>query len=102
MIVGQKQGPHEAHTTIRSPNLKPNKNKPINLVKVVNVNSNVSHLCYCSPHRRRPPANIQQLPGDGAGAMDEACSEWDELRKEARRLEGELEVRLSSYAKLGG
>lgn len=34
--------------------------------------------------------------------MEEACSEWDELRKEARRLEGELEVRLSSYAKLGG
>ncbi|ERM97706.1 hypothetical protein AMTRI_Chr09g39040 [Amborella trichopoda] len=27
---------------------------------------------------------------------------WDDLRKEARRLEGDLDVRLSSYAKLGG
>lgn len=28
--------------------------------------------------------------------------EWDELRKEARKIEGDLDVRLSSYAKLGG
>ena len=28
--------------------------------------------------------------------------DWDELRREARRLEGDLDVRLSSYAKLGG
>ncbi|RWR80819.1 Golgi SNAP receptor complex member 1-2-like protein isoform X1 [Cinnamomum micranthum f. kanehirae] len=27
--------------------------------------------------------------------------EWDELRKEARKIEGDLDVRLSSYAKLG-
>ncbi|KAM0934417.1 putative golgi SNAP receptor complex, subunit 1 [Dioscorea sansibarensis] len=27
--------------------------------------------------------------------------DWDELRREARRLEGDLDVRLSSYAKLG-
>lgn len=35
--------------------------------------------------------------GDAVGSGD-----WDELRREARRLEGELDVRLSSYAKLGG
>uniref|UniRef100_A0A1D1Y6L5 Golgi SNAP receptor complex member 1 n=1 Tax=Anthurium amnicola TaxID=1678845 RepID=A0A1D1Y6L5_9ARAE len=29
-------------------------------------------------------------------------SQWDELRREARRLEGDLDVRLSAYAKLGG
>ncbi|XP_058086166.1 Golgi SNAP receptor complex member 1-2-like [Magnolia sinica] len=34
--------------------------------------------------------------------MEEMGSDWDELRKEARRLEGDLDVRLSSYAKLGG
>ncbi|CAA6673666.1 unnamed protein product [Spirodela intermedia] len=28
-------------------------------------------------------------------------SQWDELRREARRLEGDLDVRLSAYAKLG-
>ncbi|KAL6004349.1 hypothetical protein ACLOJK_004900 [Asimina triloba] len=32
---------------------------------------------------------------------EETGSEWDELRKDARRLEGDLDVRLSSYAKLG-
>ncbi|KAJ0962153.1 hypothetical protein J5N97_029981 [Dioscorea zingiberensis] len=30
-----------------------------------------------------------------------AFSDWDDLRREARRLEGDLDVRLSSYAKLG-
>ncbi|KAG6532584.1 hypothetical protein ZIOFF_006433 [Zingiber officinale] len=29
-------------------------------------------------------------------------ADWDELRREARRIEGNLDVRLSSYAKLGG
>ncbi|URE24889.1 hypothetical protein MUK42_25570 [Musa troglodytarum] len=28
-------------------------------------------------------------------------ADWDELRREARRIEGDLDVRLSSYAKLG-
>lgn len=28
--------------------------------------------------------------------------DWDDLRREARRLEGDLDVRLSSYGKLGG
>lgn len=28
-------------------------------------------------------------------------AQWDELRREARRLEGDLDVRLSAYAKLG-
>nr|XP_007134827.1 hypothetical protein PHAVU_010G079500g [Phaseolus vulgaris]ESW06821.1 hypothetical protein PHAVU_010G079500g [Phaseolus vulgaris] len=27
---------------------------------------------------------------------------WEELRKEARKIEGDLDVKLSSYAKLGG
>lgn len=26
---------------------------------------------------------------------------WEELRKEARKIEGDLDVKLSSYAKLG-
>ncbi|KAG6533386.1 Golgi SNAP receptor complex member 1-2-like [Zingiber officinale] len=30
------------------------------------------------------------------------AGDWDELRREARRIEGDLDVRLSSYAKLGG
>jgi len=29
-------------------------------------------------------------------------SGWEELRKEARKIEGDLDVKLSSYAKLGG
>lgn len=28
-------------------------------------------------------------------------SGWEELRKEARKVEGDIEVKLSSYAKLG-
>lgn len=28
-------------------------------------------------------------------------SGWEELRKEARKIEGDLDVKLSSYAKLG-
>lgn len=28
-------------------------------------------------------------------------SGWEELRREARKLEGDLDVKLSSYAKLG-
>ena len=28
-------------------------------------------------------------------------SAWEELRKEARKIEGDLDVKLSSYAKLG-
>ncbi|XP_077246280.1 Golgi SNAP receptor complex member 1-2-like isoform X2 [Tasmannia lanceolata] len=36
-----------------------------------------------------------------ANPMEEKRSEWDDLRKEAGRLEGDLDVRLSSYAKLG-
>ncbi|CAN6466374.1 unnamed protein product [Victoria cruziana] len=34
--------------------------------------------------------------------MEEVGADWAELRKEARRIEGDLDVRLSSYAKLGG
>ncbi|OAY72280.1 Golgi SNAP receptor complex member 1-2 [Ananas comosus] len=37
-----------------------------------------------------------------ASADAVAAADWDELRREARRLEGQLDVRLSSYAKLGG
>jgi hypothetical protein len=29
-------------------------------------------------------------------------SDWDDLRRVARKLEGDLDVRLSSFAKLGG
>ncbi|XP_074572979.1 Golgi SNAP receptor complex member 1-2-like [Curcuma longa] len=36
-----------------------------------------------------------------AGAAS-PVADWDELRREARRIEGDLDVRLSSYAKLGG
>lgn len=34
--------------------------------------------------------------------MDAMDAGWEELRREARKLEGDLDVRLSSYAKLGG
>lgn len=34
--------------------------------------------------------------------MEDSESGWEELRKEARKLEGDLDVKLSSYAKLGG
>lgn len=34
--------------------------------------------------------------------MEDVESGWEELRKEARKLEGDLDVKLSSYAKLGG
>ncbi|XP_072960525.1 Golgi SNAP receptor complex member 1-2-like [Typha angustifolia] len=44
-------------------------------------------------------ATVSSLSAGDAAA---AAGEWDELRKEARRLEGDLDVRLSSYAKLGG
>ncbi|KAG6540841.1 hypothetical protein Mapa_017771 [Marchantia paleacea] len=34
--------------------------------------------------------------------MEDADPGWEELRKEARKIEGDLDVKLSSYAKLGG
>jgi hypothetical protein len=34
--------------------------------------------------------------------MDEGDGGWEELRKEARKVEGDLDVKLSSYNKLGG
>eukprot|EP00249_Psilotum_nudum_P013252 c24240_g1_i1 orf=628-1338(-) len=34
--------------------------------------------------------------------MGELDSGWEELRREARKIEGDLDVKLSSYAKLGG
>ncbi|KAL3829556.1 hypothetical protein ACJIZ3_018358 [Penstemon smallii] len=40
------------------------------------------------------------MPGDSSmDALQE--SGWEELRKEARKIEGDLDVKLSSYAKLG-
>ncbi|XP_008794815.1 Golgi SNAP receptor complex member 1-2-like [Phoenix dactylifera] len=37
----------------------------------------------------------------GDSSLDLQESGWEELRKEARKIEGDLDVRLSSYAKLG-
>ncbi|KAJ7568287.1 hypothetical protein O6H91_01G026000 [Diphasiastrum complanatum] len=34
--------------------------------------------------------------------MEEGDTRWEDLRKEARKIEGDLDVKLSSYAKLGG
>ncbi|XP_024523007.1 Golgi SNAP receptor complex member 1-2 isoform X3 [Selaginella moellendorffii] len=34
--------------------------------------------------------------------MEEGDVRWEELRREARKIEGDLDVKLSSYAKLGG
>jgi hypothetical protein len=34
--------------------------------------------------------------------MEEVDTGWEDLRREARKLEGDLDVKLSSYAKLGG
>lgn len=33
--------------------------------------------------------------------LDLQESGWEELRREARKIEGDLDVKLSSYAKLG-
>ena len=35
-------------------------------------------------------------------AMADSEQEWEELRRAARKLEGDLDVKLSSYAKQGG
>ena len=37
---------------------------------------------------------------DAAAALELQESEWEELRREARKLEGDLDVKLSSYARL--
>lgn len=34
-------------------------------------------------------------------SLDLQESGWEELRREARKIEGDLDVKLSSYAKLG-
>ena len=34
--------------------------------------------------------------------MEEVDTGWEDLRREARKLEGDLDVKLCSYAKLGG
>lgn len=39
---------------------------------------------------------------EAASSLPGVRADWDELRREARRIEGDLDVRLSSYAKLGG
>lgn len=35
-------------------------------------------------------------------AMEASDGGWEDLRKEARKIEGDLDVKLSSYAKVGG
>ena len=37
---------------------------------------------------------------DAAAALELQESEWEELRREARKLEGDLDMKLSSYARL--
>eukprot|EP00897_Mesotaenium_endlicherianum_P002779 jgi/Mesen1/2529/ME000161S01582 len=34
--------------------------------------------------------------------MEDGDAQWEELRREARKVEGDIDVKLSSYAKLGG
>lgn len=34
--------------------------------------------------------------------MEVSNGGWEDLRKEARKIEGDLDVKLSSYAKVGG
>jgi hypothetical protein len=34
--------------------------------------------------------------------MAETERQWEDLRRDARKIEGDLDVKLSSYAKLGG
>lgn len=41
------------------------------------------------------------MAGDPSMEMMLQESGWEELRKEARKIEGDLDVKLSSYAKLG-
>lgn len=46
-----------------------------------------------------------EISGEGEAMGDSALelqeSGWEELRKEARKIEADLDVKLSSYAKLG-
>lgn len=46
--------------------------------------------------------NLDSIRFPRRGAMEDADPGWEELRKEARKIEGDLDVKLSSYAKLGG
>eukprot|EP00271_Cylindrocystis_brebissonii_P015718 TRINITY_DN386_c0_g1_i1.p1 TRINITY_DN386_c0_g1~~TRINITY_DN386_c0_g1_i1.p1 ORF type:complete len:266 (-),score=38.84 TRINITY_DN386_c0_g1_i1:842-1639(-) len=39
---------------------------------------------------------------EGVGVDGGGDAHWEELRREARRIEGDLDVKLSSYAKIGG
>lgn len=66
-----------------------------------------SHSLPTAPRRSpRPPREdvaagaMATISASAAAATD--FSKWDELRREARKLEGDLDVRLSAYAKLGG
>ncbi len=34
--------------------------------------------------------------------MGDTEKQWEDLRRDARKIEGDLDVKLSSYAKLGG
>lgn len=51
-----------------------------------------------------PKAAASAIPAQGEGAVRqmEGKGSWDELRREARRLEGEAEARLATYARGGG
>ncbi|MQM17317.1 hypothetical protein Taro_050286, partial [Colocasia esculenta] len=62
-----------------------------------------------SQTRSRAPCDLRgevvaapAMAAISAPASTADSSQWDELRREARRLEGDLDVRLSAYAKLGG
>ncbi len=53
--------------------------------------------------RDREQKRLQRsLKGGLIDGMDEGDGGWEELRKEARKVEGDLDVKLSSYNKLGG
>jgi hypothetical protein len=52
--------------------------------------------------REREIESGRDLKGGLIDGMDEGDGGWEELRKEARKVEGDLDVKLSSYNKLGG
>jgi len=47
-----------------------------------------------------PEPEMMSSSSDAAVALELQESEWEELRREARKLEGDLDVKLSSYARL--
>jgi hypothetical protein len=53
------------------------------------------HQAFFGPQGMHPPTSSP------ASTSDRGAREWEELRKEARKLESEVDVKLASFSKLG-